>query len=130
MMLALTNGLCVSLVALMTVLFMRVAFRWREDVEAVVTDMARVGNWWRATWAVLALGMMPPVLAHMSYAATPRFLDFGTRIALTLAGLVLLNIAGCMADMGFTFNRGGSMKAALPIAVIPIAFTALAMVTA
>lgn len=130
MILALTNGLCMSLLALFAALFLRVAFRWREDVLSVPADPASVGNWWRFTWAIVALGVMPPTLAHMSYTAVPQFFDFPTRVALTLIGLVLLNIAGCLADMGFTLNRGAKLGAALPIWAIPVAFITYAMVTA
>lgn len=130
MLAAATQGLSVSLVVLFLAIFGRVVFRWRDEEELRPVDPERSGKWWRATWAVLALGIMPPVLAHMSYVATPQFFDFSTRVSLTLVGLVLLNAAGCMAEMGFNLNRGERPAAAAPFWALPLAFLLFAMVTA
>lgn len=129
-MIAVTLGLSVSLVAIYTALFFRVALRWHDGADMSPTDPSKSGVWWRMTWAVLCVGLMPPVVAHLAYISTPQFLDFNSRVALTLSGLVLLNVAGCMAEMGFNLNRGLRLSAALPILVLPAAFVAFAMVTA
>lgn len=129
-MIAATLGLSVSLVAIFSALFFRVALRWHDNADMALTDPARMGAWWRVTWAVLCVGMVPPVIAHLSYVSSPQFLDFPSRVALTLVGLVLLNTAGCMAEMGFNLNRGLRLSAALPIAVLPVAFVIFSMVRA
>lgn len=125
-----TLGLSASMVAVFSALFFRVAFRWHDNADMAPTNPTRMGAWWRATWAVMCLGQLPPIGAHISYVSVPQFLDFDTRVALTLSGLVLLNVAGCMADMGFNFNRGLRLSASFPIIILPVAFVAFAMVRA
>jgi len=129
MLLAATKGLSVSLVVLFLAIFARVAFRWSDGEDLTPPDPVRAGKWWRITWGVLALGIMPPVLAHLSYVSTPQFFDFETRVALTFGGLVLLNVAGCLAEIGFNFNRGHPLAAAVPFWSLPVGFLLLAVVT-
>lgn len=128
MIVALTKGLAISLVAMFTIIFFRVAFRWSENVDTKPTNLHMVGKWWRLTWAVLAIGVVPPTLAHWSYIETPQFLEFHTRVALTLAGLVLLNIGACLAETAFHLNRGQHYREAAHVWLIPIAFLTYSMV--
>lgn len=128
-MIAATLGLAASLVAVFSALFFRVALRWHDNADMAPTDPARMGVWWRLTWAMLCVGLMPPILAHISYVKATPFFDFDIRVGLTLAGMVILNMAGCMADIGFNLNRGQKPLESSSILLVLVAFVALAMVT-
>lgn len=130
MIVAVTKGLAVSLVAMSTIILFRVVFRWSENVDTRPANMDKVGIWWRLTWAMLALGVVPPTLAHWSYIGSPQFLEFHTRVVLTLIGLVLLNAGACLAEMAFHFNRGQRFWEAAHVLFIPVAFLAVSMVQA
>lgn len=127
-MIAATLGLSASLVAVFSALFFRVVLRWHDNADMAPTGPTAMGAWWRLTWAVLCVGLLPPILAHLSYVSSPQFLNFNSRVALSLGGLVLLNLAGCMAQIGFDRNRGLRFSAAWPIVILPFAFVAFAMV--
>lgn len=120
-------GLRASLALFAAAVAVRVLFRWLGRLIDPRTNLDQVGDWWRATWFLIALGMMLAAIARLASGEHPPNSAVAPIILARLAGLTLLNLGMVMAKAGFNINRGSPRWIIWPMLAVPPAFVLLAI---
>lgn len=100
-----TLGLRYGCVVLWCGVLLRVTLHWRPAHGQPHADLARIGAWWRATWATLASAIVMASMTHVN-GLRGAFLPPMMERTLWLCAAAIFATAGVMALAGFRRYRG------------------------